>query len=149
MGSQGDSGPSLTSHRFTSLYLFEGDTLRSITFYDHEHPDMQTCEDIPIMASYCVFVRDSGSMFTTHEARCDERLKDHPKQNTVQAYCGAPIVNQDGKMVGTICHFDFQPRRIANLDVELLEPMAELVQRRLWRPCDRPKHSLYVMLCTA
>ena len=85
----------------------------------------------PIMASYCVFVRDSEVGFTTHEARCDERVKDRPKQHTVQAYCGVPIFNQDGKMTGTICHFDFQPRRIDNLDVDLLKSMAELVQRKL------------------
>lgn len=120
---------SLTSHRFTSLYRFEGDRLHSITFYDREHPEVQSCEDIPIMASYCVFVRDSGAMFTTHDARSDERVQDHPKQTIVQAYCGVPILNQDGTMVGTVCHFDFQPRHIANLDVDLLESMAELVQR--------------------
>ena len=122
---------SLTDHRFTSLYRFDADMLRSVIFYDREHPDMLTCEDISVLASYCVFVRDSGAMFTTHEARCDTRLTNHPKQHTVQAYCGVPLLNQNGKMFGTICHFDFQPRHTADADVELLEYMAHLLQKEI------------------
>lgn len=119
---------SLTAHRFTSLYRFDGEMLRNITFYDRERPDSDSCEDIPVMASYCVFVRDSGAMFTTVEAQHDDRVRNHPKQSTVQAYCGVPLLNREGKLFGTICHFDFKPRRIADLDVELLEYMARLLQ---------------------
>jgi len=127
---------SLTDHRFTSLYRFDGDTLRSVIFYDRQHPEMLTCEDIPVMASYCVFVRDSGAMFTTHEATRDVRLANHPKQHIVQAYCGVPLLDQNGKMFGTICHFDFQPRSTADVDVELLEYMAHLLQNEI--TCHEP-----------
>ncbi len=122
---------SLTDHRFTSLYRFDGETLRNITFYDREHPDLEICEDIPVMASYCVFVRDSGRMFMTAEAQNDDRVQNHPKQRTVQSYCGVPLLDRAGKLFGTICHFDFKPRRIADLDVELLEYMATLLQTQL------------------
>ncbi|MDZ4815732.1 MAG: hypothetical protein SGI71_05650, partial [Verrucomicrobiota bacterium] len=34
-------------------------------------------------------------------------------------------------LFGTICHFDFKPGRIDDLDVELLEYMASLAQSQL------------------
>ncbi len=119
---------SLTDHRFTSLYRFDDEVLRNVTFYDRERPDVDRCEDLPVMASYCVFVRDSGAKFMTQEARGDQRLNNHPKQNTVQSYCGVPLLSNDGTMFGTICHFDFKPGRIADLDVELLEYMATILR---------------------
>jgi len=119
---------SLTDRRFTSLYRFDNETLRSISFYDRERPELDTCEDIPVMASYCVFVRHSGSTFMTSEARLDERVNGHPKQNELQSYCGVPLLDRKGNLIGSICHFDFKPGSISALDVELMEHMAELLQ---------------------
>ncbi|HEX8373388.1 MAG TPA: GAF domain-containing protein [Chthoniobacterales bacterium] len=121
---------SLTNHRFTSLYRFDDEMLRNVVFYDSEHPDLEQCDDIPVLASYCVFVRDSGATFMTLDTQCDERVSHHPKRNSVQSYCGVPLLDVDGKMFGTICHFDFKPGRIENLDVELLEYMAELFRSK-------------------
>jgi GAF domain-containing protein len=119
---------SLTTHRFTSLYQFEGETLRNLIFYDRENPEIEKCSDIPVLASYCVFVRESGVMFATDDALQDERVLSHPKRETVQSYCGVPLLDRDGEMFGTICHFDFKPGRVADADVELLECMAPLLQ---------------------
>lgn len=117
-----------TPHRFTSLFRFDGPTLRAITFYDRQNPDVETCEEIPVEASYCVFVRDTGARFLVPDATGDERVRHHPKRSTVQRYCGVPLLDHDGKMFGSICHFDFEPGRIADRDVELLEHMADLLQ---------------------
>ncbi|MEO8572457.1 MAG: GAF domain-containing protein [Pyrinomonadaceae bacterium] len=119
---------SLTTQRFSSLYRFDGDMLRNITFYDRESPDLEECEEIPILASYCVFVRDSGKRFATTEAACDERVQGHPKQKTVQSYCGVPLLDRSGKMFGTICHFDFKPSSVSHFDIELMEHMAKLLE---------------------
>lgn len=120
---------SLTPQRFTSLYRFDREILQNLTFYDRECPELDRCEDIPVLASYCVFVRDSGALFKVTDAPKDERVNLHPKQNVVKAYCGVPLLNPDGTMFGTICHFDFKPGRIEDLDVELLEYMATLLRR--------------------
>ncbi len=119
---------SLTPHRFTSLYRFDGPTLRSLTFYDRENPSVESCEDIPVEASYCVFVRNTGQRFAVADASCDERVKDHAKRETVRRYCGVPLLDGSGRMVGSICHFDLEPGRVAEKDVELLERMAELLR---------------------
>jgi GAF domain-containing protein len=121
---------SLTPHRFTSLFRFDGANLRNVVFFDRENPHVESCEDIPVEASYCVFVRDLGKNFTIVDSQADPRVVDHPKRATVQCYCGVPILDGTGKMFGTICHFDFNPGRITEMDVELLEQMAWLLQSK-------------------
>lgn len=82
------------------------------------------------MASYCVFVRDSGAQFETQDSLHDDRVRNHPKRQVVQSYCGVPLLDFDGKMFGTICHFDLRPRGIADDNVELMEAMARLLKER-------------------
>src|SRR4051794_13876104 len=84
---------SLTSARFTSLYRFSGGALRNITFYDRENPEVESCDEIPIEASYCVYIRDSSASFAVADAGTDERVRQHPKRQTVQSYCGVPLLD--------------------------------------------------------
>jgi GAF domain-containing protein len=122
---------SLTDQRFTSLFRFDNEMLRNITFYDRERPETNSCEDIPVMASYCVFVRDSSTMFLTTDAQHDTRVNGHPKQSLFQSYCGVPLLDRHGNLMGTICHFDFNPGNVSALDIELMEYMAALLQPQL------------------
>lgn len=119
----------LTEHRFTSLYRFDNETLTNVYFFDRENPTQESTPDIPVMASYCVFVRNSHSTFTTLESLQDDRLHDHPKQLVVRSYCGMPLLDENGKMFGTICHFDFQPMPISDATVKLLESIAPLLKQ--------------------
>jgi GAF domain-containing protein len=119
---------SLTSQRFSSLFRFDGEHLRSVTFYDREAPEQESCDTIPVLASYCVFVRDSGTRFATTAALEDRRLDGHAKQAHVQSYCGVPLRDREGRMFGSVCHFDFSPGSIAERDVSLMEELADLLQ---------------------
>ena len=78
-----------------------------------------------------VFVRDLSARFMVQDAKRDERVRDHPKQATVQCYCGVPLLDRDGKMFGSICHFDFEPGHIDERDVVLLEYTARLLRHQL------------------
>ncbi len=118
-----------SGHRFTSLYLFDGEALHSVEFYDRERPELTRTDDIPIMASYCVFVRDSGGVFHTPDSLADARLAGHPKRPQVRSYCGVPLVDDVGRVFGSVCHFDFSPLPINPVDVELLEALAPALQR--------------------
>jgi GAF domain-containing protein len=118
---------SLTSHRFTSAFRFDDGMLKSTFFYDRDNPGNSGCEEIPILASYCVFVRDFKIMFKTEDALRDARLNVHPKQKTIQSYCGVPLVDANGKVFGTACHFDFKPGSISRVEVELLEALGDLL----------------------
>ncbi|MGH8030043.1 MAG: hypothetical protein ACREO3_08920, partial [Arenimonas sp.] len=82
---------SLTGHRFTALYRFDQDTLENVVFFDRDNPEVTTAQSIPVMASYCVFVRDTNATFSTANAALDERVGDHPKRGVLQAYCGVPL----------------------------------------------------------
>lgn len=119
---------SLTAHRFTSLYKFDGPTLHRITFYDRENPEADHSEDVPIESSYCVFVRDLHGPFIMDDSGADERVQDHPKREILQRYCGVPLLDEMGRMYGSICHFDFAPGRIEETEVALLERLAALLR---------------------
>ena len=118
---------SLTTHRFTSLFRFDGEVLRNVVFFDRENPEQGAVEDMPVAASYCVFVRDGARTFTVPDAAGDARVDGHPKQPVFRAYCGVPLLDEQGRMFGTICHFDFAPRDISAENVALMEAIAPLL----------------------
>jgi GAF domain-containing protein len=118
----------LTSARFTSLYRFSGGALQNITFYDRQNPEVDGCEEIPVEASYCVYIRDYSASFSMPDSNADERVRNHPKRQTVQSYCGVPLLDGRDQLIGSICHFDLEPGRTTDQDVELLEYMARLLQ---------------------
>lgn len=119
---------SLTEHRFTALLRFHDDEqLRSAYFYDRQRPELESCPEIPIPNSYCVFVRQTGDTFTTLDSLADDRVADHPKRLEVRSYCGVPLVDAAGRLLGTICHFDPRPLPLTPDDVALLEAVAPLL----------------------
>lgn len=118
----------LTAFRFTALYRFDQDTLHNLCFYDRENPTVESSPDIPVLASYCVFVRELKDKFATADSLRDERVRDHPKQRVVHAYCGVPLVDRMGNMFGTICHFNIEPTPTREADIELMEAMGQLIK---------------------
>ncbi|HZZ45157.1 MAG TPA: GAF domain-containing protein [Tepidisphaeraceae bacterium] len=117
----------LTPHRFTALYRFDDQTLRNAYFFDRDQPEIESCPDIPVLASYCVFVRGSGQTFMTPDSLADERVAGHPKRLVVRSYCGVPLVDEQGRVFGTICHFDYGPIPISDVNVDLMESLAPLL----------------------
>lgn len=120
---------SLAPHRFTSLFRFDGDMLRTVVFFDRDNPTQAVVDDIPVAASYCVFVREGGSTFTVPDAACDPRVDGHPKQSVFRSYCGVPLIDAAGRMHGTVCHFDFDPHPDDIRTVDLLESVAPFLAR--------------------
>src|SRR3712207_5728279 len=68
----------LTEHRFSALYQFKNDQLHNLYFYDREYPEVESTDEIPVTASYCVFLRDTGALFHTSDALRDTRVRSHP-----------------------------------------------------------------------
>ena len=60
----------------------------------------------------------------------DDRVRNHPKRPSVKRYCGVPILDRDGKMFGSICHFDLEPGKIADKEVDLLEQVSHLLESK-------------------
>lgn len=120
-----------SSHRFTAIYFFDGSMLRNLLLVDRDDPTVRSCPDLPVLESYCLYVREQAARFQVEASREDARVLEHPKREVVQSYCGIPIVTSDGALWGTICHFDYAPRPFAEDEVGLLEAVAPMVMRAI------------------
>ena len=115
---------SLTGHRFTGLYLFDDPTIKNRHIIDAEDPDVETLPDVPVKATYCSFTRSKGESLSIANSQEDDRVKDHPARDEVLAYCGVPLQDERGNIFGTVCHFDYEPVDISDMNVQLLESIA-------------------------
>jgi GAF domain-containing protein len=125
-------------HRFTALFRFEGATLRNLHLVDRDDPTVERSPDLPVLESYCVFVRQTSQPFLTSDSLNDPRVEGHPKQRSVQSYCGIPLMDEDGTLFGTICHFDFEAVAFTNEEIFLLEAVVPLIVMAVrsteWKP---------------
>lgn len=116
----------LTEYRFTALYRFGEDKVSSVFFYDRLHPTVTTSPDIPLMSSYCAQVSKNAEPFCAASPSTDARKG--PQKTSIQSFCGVPLVDSDGNMFGTLCHFDFSARTLDPADLQLMEAMAQLLR---------------------
>lgn len=127
-----------SAHRFTAVFRFEGGTLRNLHMIDREDHTVERCADQPVLDSYCIYVRRTAEKFITGDSTRDDRVSGHPKQNVVQSYCGIPLMEEDGTLFGTICHFDFEPVPFGDDEVLLLEDVTPLLVNAIreteWQP---------------
>ena len=117
----------LAPHRFSAMFRFVGSQLRSVCFLDRERPELDSCPEIPITTSYCVFVRDSDKTFSTLDSFSDQRVDGHPKKLEIRSYVGVPLIDVSGEMFGTVCHFDAMPQDIDSQSVELMEALGSIL----------------------
>jgi GAF domain-containing protein len=54
----------------------------------------------------------------------DPRLLEHAARHQILAYCGIPLLDAEGVLLGTLCHYDTVPRDPDRLDLELLLQVA-------------------------
>jgi hypothetical protein len=120
------SGP----FRFTGVLRFEPDeTLTSLWTYDRENPELNAFpEHTPTSASYCSRVRDALAPFELPDAANDPSVATHPARHNVLAYCGVPLLRDDGSFFGTLCQFDLSPRFFPTLTVQRLRDAAAVLR---------------------
>lgn len=109
--------------RYTAVYRFDGESLKSLALFDREAIGVQIWPDIPVRDSYCTFLRRQ-LVFVTENAAIDPLVAGHPKQGVIFSYCGAALRGPDGKPWGSICHFDLVPHTVSPADVAVLERVA-------------------------
>ena len=118
-----------TDYRFIAIFRFKDGRATAAAFFDREQPDQLTTDEVPDTATYCCYVRDSRGVFTTVDALVDARLADHVARDVVRSYCGVPLLDAEGELLGTLCHYDLVPRDSAQIDIELMLQVAStLVQ---------------------
>ena len=114
----------LTDYRFISIFQFENGQANAAVYYDRENPQVLGVDEVPDTATYCCYVRDSGGAFMTANAMQDPRLEHHPARASVSAYCGVPVMDPEGVLIGTLCHYDVVPRDLQQIDMELMVQVA-------------------------
>ena len=87
--------------------------------------------ETPIEASICAHAIQQGDeeLFIVHDTLEDPRFRENPmvvKEPKIRFYAGAPLIDEDGFGLGTLCVVDRQPRE---LDPEQKEALRSL--RRL------------------
>jgi GAF domain-containing protein len=111
-------------YRYTGIFAFDGDRLRNVCLVDQENAEITHCDDQPITDSYCIYIHRSGERFSVEEALLDSRVEGHPKRRSYQCYYGIPLIGPDGKLRGTVCHFDSAPVRVTGDIVMALDDLA-------------------------
>jgi GAF domain-containing protein len=119
----------LSEYRFIGVFRFKDSKANAAIHFDRDNPDVMSANEVPGSATYCCYVRDSKGAFMTAHAIADPRLAEHAARTVVQAYCGVPIMDPEGQVLGTLCHYDLVPRDPAQLDMELLVRVASALQQ--------------------
>ena len=108
-----------TPHRFTGVFRFDGDMLRSVELIDKWDPSVERGEDIPIEKAYCAHLKRTGEPLEVADGRADPRvpwMNDSP----IVSYCGVSIEDEQGRPWGALCHFDLMPCENKDSDLPLL-----------------------------
>ena len=119
-----------TSHRFTGVYRFDGEMLRSVALFDRWDPETRCGEDVPIDQAYCGIVQKIGMGLEVPDGRGDGR---YPwlAESQVQSYCGVLIVGPEGEPIGALCHYDLQRCQTATGEMPLMAAVAPLIAQWL------------------
>lgn len=128
------------SCQYTSLLRFgEAGELISMWTHDRKTPAADTFDlGVEISASYCVLVKQTGSVTVIENARIDPRVASHPKRDAVAAYLGVPVFDPSGSMFGTLCSYDVEPRTFTQRErqehEEAASELSSLVARWSTKP---------------
>lgn len=117
----------MSPYRFTAIFAFDGDLLRNVCLVDREDVNIKSCGDQPITESYCIFIKRSAERFSVEHALRDKRVDGHPKQRSYQCYYGIPLLGRDGKLRGTVCHFDQEVVPVSGDVVMALDDLAPVI----------------------
>lgn len=116
--------------RFTGVYCFDGAILRSICLFDRQAPHQQRGADAPISQTYCGITGSGGDCLEVADGRLDPRFP-WMQANAVIAYCGVPVFEPRGDVIGTLCHFDLRPCQVPKSELPTIRAAAGLV----WTYC--------------
>ena len=123
----------LTPHRFTGVYRFEPGWVMSVALWDRENPQLEVGENVKMKESYCWLTGLGKSSYVIEDAVCDPRLTEHPTREAVRSYVSVALRDRQQKPWGTLCHFYFDPRKVAPGTIERLEYFRPLVEEILVR----------------
>lgn len=98
-------------YRFTGIFVQDGGQLRNIALFDKTTKLPPLWEPFPLIDSFCSLILEAASPLVIGHAEKDVRaeVREHRATAIVQSYCGIPVFDAEGDVIGTLCHFDFAP----------------------------------------
>jgi hypothetical protein len=118
-------------YRFTGVYCFEPEWVRSFVLYDRENPTLEVGADVPMRESYCMFTARDSTPLVIEDAMREERWYGHAARETVLSYVAVTLFDSSEVPVATLCHFDFASRELPTGTMELLAAVREPVEAHL------------------
>jgi hypothetical protein len=118
-----------TPHRYTGLFRFDGDMLRSEMLFDRNVLSTRQGSDVPLAETYCSLVGQQKAPVIILDAPLDPQAQDI--DTSVISYCGVLIRDEHGQAYGTLCHYDMQRCQERTTDLVLLEAAAHLFYQHL------------------
>jgi GAF domain-containing protein len=91
-------------------------------------------KETPKEVSVCAHAIQQGNLFIVPDLTKDERFRDNPLVTGdahLRFYAGAPLVNEDGFALGTLCVLDKEPRELNPEQKEAINALGRLALRQM------------------
>ena len=93
-----------------------------------------TVSETPREVAFCSNAILQSDIFVVPDALQDERFRNNPlvvSDPHIRFYAGAPLINEDGYALGTLCVVDQTPRELAQDQRDALKALSRLVLAQL------------------
>ncbi|HUN60764.1 MAG TPA: GAF domain-containing protein [Candidatus Sulfotelmatobacter sp.] len=91
-------------------------------------------KETPKEISVCAHAIQQRDLFIVPDLTKDERFRDNPLvtgESHLRFYAGAPLVNEDGFALGTLCVVDKEPRELDSEQKEAISALGRLALRQM------------------